>query len=111
MAGKVHIFKILPEYFEKVRTGEKKAEFRRSDGRVFNIGDAILLREIRPSIGFSSNTMELFCRGTEYTGRALICCISDITMVNSVYPELKGLPDFVMLSISVTHFSKDTVSW
>ena len=111
MARKAHIFKILPEHFEKVRTGEKKAEFRRADDRVFNINDVVLLREIEPSIGFSSNTMEPFCRGTKYTGRALICDITDITMVNSVYPELKELPDFVMLSISVTHFSEETISW
>lgn len=111
MARRAHIFKILPEYFEKARTGKKKAEFRRADDRVFNIGDIIVLREIRPEIRFNDQTMKPYYKGAKYTGRALICDITDITIVNSVYSELEGLPDFVMLSISVTHFSEDTVSW
>lgn len=61
-----HELKILPQYFEPVRSGVKTFEIR-TDDRVggFNVGDVLHLRE--------------WCRETEhYTGRF---CFVDVTYV------------------------------
>ncbi len=39
-----HELKINPQYFNQVRIGAKKAEFRRAD-RDFQVGDILVLRE------------------------------------------------------------------
>lgn len=41
----IHELKILPEYFNAVRSGKKRFEIRRDDG--FNIGDTLKLMEFK----------------------------------------------------------------
>ncbi|HGN1704823.1 TPA: DUF3850 domain-containing protein [Providencia rettgeri] len=85
-----HELKLAPHYFQLVQDGLKTAEFRRAD-RDFHVGDELFLRE------FNSINKPY----ASYTGNAISCLITDITKVNEVYPELRALPPFVMISFSV----------
>lgn len=77
---KTHQLKILPEYFQVVIEGKKKAELRTND-RDFAIGDYLLLAE--------------WDGGTdEYTGRKIVVEISDITQCDFVSPNLVMLSFF-----------------
>ncbi len=92
-----HELKINPQYFNQVRIGAKKAEFRRAD-RDFQVGDILVLREFNaiPPREFR----HLFHYG-EYTGNIIRAVITDITCINSIIPELGDKPKFVMLSFSI----------
>lgn len=85
-----HELKLAPHYFQLVQDGLKTAEFRRAD-RDFQVGDELFLRE------FNSINKPY----ASYTGNAISYLITDITKVNEVYPELRALPPFVMISFSV----------
>ncbi|CCQ40415.1 DUF3850 domain-containing protein [Yersinia enterocolitica] len=75
-----HQLKILPEYFQAVVEGRKKAELRTND-RDFNVGDYLLLVE--------------WDGGTdEYTGRKIGVEISDITQCDFAAPKLVMLSFF-----------------
>lgn len=76
---RLHQLKILPEYFNAVFNGYKKAGLRPND-RDFSVGDFLLLRE-----------WELT---TEYSGRKLVVEITHIT------PCDFALPNYVMLSFN-----------
>lgn len=85
---RLHQLKILPEYFDAVFNGYKKAELRAND-RDFSVGDFLLLRE-----------WELT---TEYSGRKLVVEITHIT------PCDFALPNYVMLSFNelyTTNYSR-----
>ena len=45
---KVHELKTWPDSFEAVILGEKRHEFRMDDGRGFEVGDELCLREFAP---------------------------------------------------------------
>lgn len=47
-----HELKILPIYFEAVKSGIKPFEVRRKD-RNFSVGDTLVLREFEPQKGYS----------------------------------------------------------
>ncbi|MBP1037861.1 DUF3850 domain-containing protein [Serratia fonticola] len=73
-----HELKILPEFFNAVISGHKKAEIRKAD-RLFSVGDELWLREWTVQDG--------------YTGRNMYRTITHIT-------DLSGYaPGYVMLSI------------
>ncbi|MFQ6250697.1 DUF3850 domain-containing protein [Yersinia enterocolitica] len=75
-----HQLKILPEYFQAVIEGRKKAELRTND-RDFKVGDYLLLAE--------------WDGGTdEYTGRKIVVEISDITQCDFAVPNLVMLSFF-----------------
>lgn len=75
-----HQLKILPEYFQSVIDGRKKAELRTND-RDFKVGDYLLLVE--------------WDGGTdEYTGRKIGVEISDITQCDFAAPQLVLLSFF-----------------
>ncbi|MEX5733006.1 DUF3850 domain-containing protein [Providencia hangzhouensis] len=89
-----HELKINARYFKQIKEGLKRAEFRRAD-RDFQLGDFLTLREFNslpPQVG--------------YTGRTVIAQITDIVLVNDLYIELRGKPDFVMLSFSIIHIKE-----
>ncbi|ENJ8188427.1 DUF3850 domain-containing protein [Yersinia enterocolitica] len=77
---KTHHLKTLPEYFQAVIEGKKKAELRIND-RDFAIGDYLLLAEWDGGID-------------EYTGRKVVVEISDITQCDFVSPQLVMLSFF-----------------
>ncbi|MEY0875193.1 DUF3850 domain-containing protein [Providencia manganoxydans] len=85
-----HELKVAPRYFQLVQDGLKTAEFRRAD-RDFQVGDELFLRE------FNSINKPY----ASYTGSTISCLITDITKINHVYPELRALPEFVMISFSI----------
>ncbi|ATX62690.1 DUF3850 domain-containing protein [Yersinia hibernica] len=77
---KTHQLKILPEYFQAVIEGRKKAELRTND-RNFKVGDYLLLAE--------------WDGGTdEYSGRKIVVEISDITQCDFAAPKLVMLSFF-----------------
>ncbi|HEN3636303.1 TPA: DUF3850 domain-containing protein [Yersinia enterocolitica] len=82
-----HQLKILPEYFQAVIDGRKKAELRTND-RDFKVGDYLLLAEWESG-------------AAEYTGREIRVEISDITQCDFAAPKL------VLLSFSFS-FSQMT---
>lgn len=51
-----HLLKILPEYFDPVRTGDKTVEIRREDDKTFAVGDSLVLREWNPDAGYTGRT-------------------------------------------------------
>ncbi|CNI11993.1 putative exported phage-related protein [Yersinia pekkanenii] len=79
-AVKTHQLKILPEYFQAVIEGKKKAELRTND-RDFKVGDYLLLAEWDE---------EAF----EYSGRKIIVEISDVTQCDFTAPKLVMLSFF-----------------
>lgn len=74
-----HQLKILPEYFQAVIEGRKKAELRTND-RDFKVGDYLLLAEWNSG-------------ADEYSGRKIVVEISDITPCYGF-----AAPELVMLS-------------
>lgn len=85
----LHELKTWPEYFERVRSKAKRAEFRRDD-RPFRDGDTLLLREWDPATG-------------EYTGRRIWAYVTDVAR-GGVIPE-----GFAMLSISLLTYRDERV--
>ncbi|HDV7145166.1 TPA: DUF3850 domain-containing protein [Yersinia enterocolitica] len=75
-----HQLKILPEYFQAVIEGRKKAELRTND-RNFKVGDYLLLAEWDGGID-------------EYSGRKIVVEISDITQCDFAAPKLVMLSFF-----------------
>lgn len=73
-----HELKILPEFFNAVISGHKKAEIRQAD-RLFSVGDELWLREWTVQDG--------------YTGRDVYTTITHVTELSSY------APGYVMLSI------------
>lgn len=83
--ARVHELKTWPEYFHKVRTGEKKFELRKND-RDFHSGDLLLLQEWSYTTG--------------YTGETLLAKITYI--LNNETTDLPGLLNgYSLLSIEV----------
>lgn len=84
MAYLTHELKILPEYFQAVTIGVKKAELRKND-RDYQVGDSIWLKEwVRSEDGSGA-----------YTGRSCIVLIQHIADVSEYAPGL------VLLSIDL----------
>lgn len=82
---KVHKLKILPEHFERVRSGRKRAELRFND-REFEIGDRLELCE---------------WDGEVFTDRMILAGITDIIQVDQWAQGVKT--NLVVLSIIVNH--------
>ncbi|WP_215954170.1 DUF3850 domain-containing protein [Providencia rettgeri] len=103
-----HELKIKGEYFYEVLTGNKKAEFRKDDGRNFKSGELIRLREF-VLIKVSTARTTFIKPQLIHTRREAIVLITDVTIVNDIYEELPKEPKFVMLSfdlISVIDLNK-----
>lgn len=74
-----HSLKILPEYFDAVFTGCKKAELRLNDrDSPFSVGDYLILNEWKLNAG--------------YSGRKIIVEVTDVTSCDF------AIPNYVMLS-------------
>ena len=88
-----HDLKVLPEYFEALVRGQKKAEVRRND-RDFQIGDVLRL-------------MEYDAEAQQLTGRYYECSISYIC-------DYEMLPGFVCISLycgTVAYGHKHARTW
>ena len=95
-----HDLKVAPKYFNKIISGEKTAEIRRND-RDFRCGDMMTLREFRSIIQTYPNHP-----AARYTGRTVVCRITDVIIINEVFPDLlRGRPELVMLSFKIIHIN------
>jgi hypothetical protein len=70
---KTHVLKTAPEYFQLIYENAKTAELRLDDGRNFNVGDLLLLKEW----------------GGDYSGRELYVKITHVLNVS----EFIGVKD------------------
>ncbi|MEX6148059.1 DUF3850 domain-containing protein [Providencia hangzhouensis] len=95
-----HELKIEGEYFHQVLTGNKKAEFRKDDGRDFKCGELIRLREF-VWLKVSTARSTFINPQLIHTRREAIILITDVTIVNEIYKELPREPKFVMLSFDL----------
>lgn len=86
---KTHQLKTLPEFFDAVINGNKKAELRAND-RDFSVGDYLLLTEWE-------------CGGG-YSGRKVIVVVTDITPCDFAAPNLVML-SFVGIESIDSYFS------
>ncbi|MEW8993092.1 DUF3850 domain-containing protein [Clostridium sp.] len=70
---KIHELKILPSYFEEIKSGEKAFELRKND-RNYQVGDVLLLKE------FNLNKKYEDIEGNEtyYSGRKILMTITYI---------------------------------
>ena len=82
--------KSWPNFFNKIITGQKTHELRRSDDREFLIGDQLLLKEFDP-------------KNQTYTGREAVVEITYITAALSpcAYSTEALKPGFCILSIKL----------
>ena len=94
----IHVRKVLPEYFEALRTGRKRFELRREeeDEPFFNVGDYLAVNEYDP-------TLEALAEC--YTGR---CLLFEILYVLRGH-ELQQ-PGTVILSLSLRPLCGDDVA-
>lgn len=77
-----HDLKCWPEPFQAVKRGEKTYEIRRCDDRIFNVGDALVLREWDPETA-------------AYTGATLRVAVTYVTRPN----EWGMPPDLCVLAL------------
>ena len=94
----IHVKKVMPEYFEALRTGRKRFELRREeeDEPSFNVGDFLAVNEYDP-------TLEALAEC--YTGR---CLLFEILYVLRGH-ELQQ-PGTVILSLSLRPLSPGDVA-
>lgn len=80
--------KSWPQFFESILAGEKTHELRRSDDRVFNVGDVLRLREFDP-------------KSNRYTGRDVLVKVTYITSAKHPCALSEGSlhAEFCILSI------------
>lgn len=91
----IHNLKIHPEYFRAVKSGDKRFEVRKEDGRNFQVGDILILNE------YNTET-------DTYTGKKVQARITYI-INDSEYCQL----NYEILSINtlaewIRHYNKDT---
>lgn len=55
---KTHELKVLPEYYERIASGQKKFEIRNND-RDFQVGDLLRLHMWTPGVGYAGDGMHL----------------------------------------------------
>lgn len=67
--SKIHELKILPQYFNVVRSGEKTFELRKDD-RGFKVGDTLILKEFEPGVRDYSGQVPII-KESRYTGRSI----------------------------------------
>ncbi|HEJ0266466.1 DUF3850 domain-containing protein [Proteus mirabilis] len=98
----IHYLKIKKEYFESVLNGSKKAEFRKeSIHKKFQVGNTLVLKEVVVS-PMEYQAEEFLSVEIDYTGREIWCEITNVTIINDVYPELEKLPElYYMISFSI----------
>ena len=104
----IHVRKVLPEYFEALRTGRKRFELRKEEEgeEPFSAGDFLALNEWDPEGGaqlFQEN--RLIAAAGHYTGR---CLLFEILYVLRGH-ELQQ-PGTVILSLSLRPLSPDDVA-
>lgn len=89
----VHALKIIPEYYEAVKSGKKPFEVRKND-RDFKVGDILALNEFEPDRAGTG----------EYSGRAVIARISYV-LTNSEYCK----PGYVVLGLTPCTLTDDII--
>jgi hypothetical protein len=57
-----HDLKTWPEFFEPLRTGEKRFELRKEDGCAFRVGDTLRLREWSKEAGCTGRELSMDVR-------------------------------------------------
>ena len=82
-----HELKTLPEYFQRILSGEKNFEVRKND-RGFQKGDTVILQEYDPKIAYELHS---------YTGREIK---AEIGFVLSEYQK-EGYLTFSLINVEV----------
>lgn len=90
-----HHLKTWPTYFERVRTGHKRAEVRGEGDRTFSVGDRLVLQEfVPPTEQGSPQTL------SGYTGRQCVVLITDILREQPWVPVGYAMLSFQLLTAS-----------
>lgn len=91
---KIHELKILPQYFDEIKRGDKTFELRKND-RDYKKGDILLLKEWNPDEEYLTVDDEV----TNYTGKKIVKIVTSIlTDIDSAVGSV-SLNDYVILSI------------
>jgi hypothetical protein len=99
---KTHYLKTWPEYFQAIKSGEKKAELRLND-RDFKVGDELVLQEYDPGgTEHFYDPSDYHGAGERqhaprYTGESLNVFVTHILIYNDGFGGLSR--DWVMMSI------------
>lgn len=100
--GRVHELKILPQFFNSVIRGDKRAELRKND-RDYQVGDALMLREWTEDHGYSGMvTAQIVCDvcdvGFIAEGYVMLSMFKPVEHINAV---LLNAPQFVTIRCSL----------
>ena len=104
----IHVKKVLPEYFEALRTGRKRFELRKEEEgeEPFSAGDFLALNEWDPEGGAQLFQEDrLIASAGHYTGRCLLFEILYVLRGHEL--QLTGT---VILSLSLRPLSPDDVA-
>lgn len=100
--GRAHELKILPQYFNSVIRGDKRAELRKND-RDYQVGDVLILREWTEAHGYSgmvtAHIISDVCDvGFIAEGYVMLSMFKPVEHINAV---LVNAPQFVTITGSL----------
>lgn len=103
----VHDLKVHPSFFEQIRLGSKRCEWRAEHDRHFEEWDHLILREWDPRAPWDGEKKVWLYAG-EYTGRTLCAVVTHILRGSPGDPVLGSIPGgYALLSIRLLHDHAD----